>query len=227
VRTARAGAPALAVVRDPVEALDAARSATVAAGEALAKAQEVETQAVDDFDREGTDDAGAAAGRASAERGRCERVLTRCQEQERAADAAVCDAERAKLGAELDAGLKFLAGQDFSSEIAQLLALDEKLRAIVDGLADRHVELLEVHERCVSLGTRLSRTIEVSRARRPTLQWVSLMARIAISRARAEAKNDPGNHWICSEPAPDWKSPSRPDWDRACRELDATTRKGK
>jgi hypothetical protein len=222
VRTARR----LAVVQDaPAEALERARAATRAAAEALEKAKAAEVEATAAYDLD--DDLADAAGRATAARAKCERVLSRRQGEEQAALQAVRQADRARLGGELDAALRFLADMHFR-ELDGLVELDRQASVIVDKIADRIAEAEEVHQRATSLGAELGRAAEVQRtARCPTLTHVALLGRVLISRDRKATGRDLADGWLQSAPQPAWNDVrARPSYDAAVAELDRMQKKG-
>ena len=213
MRTSRAAA--LQVVRDePQEVLDRARAATSAAAEALAAAVAKEAEIVAAFDAD--DSLAQQAVDARVRREKAERVHAKRATEEAAALAAVEQAERARVNAELDKAIAFLGSLDYSAELEQLVEIDRQVSKLVDALADRVLEASDVHATAVGLGERVGRSIDVQRsARSPSMGWLQLLGRVAIARAREAEGRDAVDGWIQAERVPVWNDLNRPVYDAA------------
>ena len=102
-----------------------------------------------------------------------------------------------------------------ASELAELVELDRRAGAILDKLADAVVAGEEAFDDATTLAAHLRCEVDLQRQIvKPTIEWVQLLAKVALSRART-VEGRSGNPFMLAGRTPDWDSPSRPEWDKA------------
>ena len=189
------------VAPDPINAarsaVERAASATTAARVALDGAREAEAAAVAAFD---ADDALAeAAGRATAARGKAERLLARRQDEEQTARGELRALERAGDEREFEEALAYVEGfvGRLLPHLDELTTIRERVWTIREAIADEVAKTQGIFDHAHHLAAKLEKPAELARrASRVTILDAQLFANAAVASADKRAARDSCDGWV-------------------------------